>query len=110
MVKVLVLEVLNTISHTRSEVLPMLVPENTLPLARIKVAFINSLTRPSVPVHNSDTIHAQSVSRYCIGNRRALQGVGESFFIKLFPRYGGSLGYFLQEGERLTQKRSRAPQ
>ena len=53
----------------------MLVPENTLPLAKIKVAFINSLTRPSVPVHFflSQKRNAQSVSRYCIENSYTMQ-------------------------------------
>jgi hypothetical protein len=39
------MEVLNTISHTRVSVEPMLVPEKILPLAKIKVDFILSFTR-----------------------------------------------------------------
>ena len=42
------MEVLNTISHTRVSVEPMLVPEKMLPLAKIKVAFtlLHSLSLP----------------------------------------------------------------
>jgi len=51
------MEVLNTISQIRSEVPPMLVPENTLPLARIKVAFI---------IRSALAFHYKLYSRYFI--------------------------------------------
>jgi hypothetical protein len=78
----------------------MLVPEKTLPLARIKVAFINSLTRPSVPVHLA--ISMFKVFQDIVSKIRGYFKRGNSLFPKRFPCTFGHIAGKSQE--RLSRR------
>ena len=80
----------------------MLVPENTLPFARIKVAFINSLTRPSIPVQ---MIPTRKVFQDIVSEIDVLCKGWTSVFSQNFSVVMGMhSGYFPQERERLSRK------